>query len=277
MRGFRRPTAMTNLRLLVASVVFAVLGVVLLSCGDRGGADVGPGDEPGSLSITYVVTGATDGGQPRVLAPGSEIRFRFDGDRLGITAGCNTMGGTYTLEGTRLTVADLAMTEMACAAPLMEQDAWVASLLARDVQLLRGEAPSLISGDVVLTLADRKQVAPDQPLVGTAWIVDAIGSGGVDGAVSSVPQGVVARVMLTPDGAVQVFDGCNGGSGPVTVEEDTISWGQIEYALASCSDTDAVAVARAVREVLVGTTTFTLAEKSLTITRGERFVTFRAE
>lgn len=277
MSGFRRPTAMTNLRLLVASLVFAVLGVVLLSCGDSGGADPGPADGSTTLDVTYVVTGVIERGEPRALVPGSEIRLRFDGDRLGITAGCNSMGGTYTLDGTRLTVADLATTEMGCAAPLMEQDTWVAALFAEPVQLTTGAEPTLISGDVVLTLADREQVSPDEPLVGTSWTLDSIGTGGADGAVSSVPEGVTASVNFEDDGSVRLFDGCNGGGGPVTVDGATITWGQIGFTLVGCSDPGVVEVSQAVHEVLTGSTTFTIEEKSLTITNGDRFLGFRSE
>lgn len=268
---------MTNLRLLAASLVFAVLGVVLLSCGDRGDADPGPADGATTLDVTYVVTGVTDGGEPRPLVKGSEIRLRFDGDQLGISAGCNSMGGTYTLDGTRLTVSDLSMTEMGCDAPLMEQDSWVAGLFAEPVQLMTGAEPSLISGDVVLTLADREQVSPDKPLVGTTWTLDSIGTGGADGAVSSVPEGASASVTFRDDGSVRIFDGCNGGGGPVTVNGESITWGQIAFTLKGCGDPGVVEVSRAIHEVLTGSTTFTIEEKSLTITNGTRFLGFRSE
>ncbi len=276
MRGFGRPTAMTNLRLLAASLVFAVLGLVLLSCGDRGGADTGP-TAGNDLDVTYVVTGVTVGGAPHALVAGSQIRLTFDGDRLGITAGCNTMGGTYTLDGTRLRVSDLAMTEMGCEAALIEQDTWVVGLFERDVQLTAGTEPTLISGDVVLTLADREQVSPDKPLLGTTWTLDAIGVGGDEGAVSSVPAGVVATVRFGAGGTVQVRDGCNGGDGAAAVAEDTITWGDRSSDLRACPEPGIATVVEAFAAVLDGTTTFAIEEKSLTITRGDRFLSFRAE
>jgi len=269
---------MTNLRLLAVSLSFAVLGVVLLSCGDRGGADAtGPRDGDQKLDITYVVTGVTDGGQPRALVKGSEIRLRFEDGRLGISAGCNSMGGTYALDGTRLTVSDLSMTEMGCDAPLMEQDTWVAGLFGRAVQLTTGANASLISGEVVLTLADREQVSPDVALTGTTWVLDSLGTNGDDGAVSSVPQGVVATVTFEDDATVLVNDGCNGGGGPVVVEGDTIRWGDRTTDLKACVDPGVTEVSQAVAAVLSGTTTFSIEEKSLTITKGDRFLGFRAE
>lgn len=271
----RRPSAMTNLRLLVISVAFAVLGVLLLSCGDRGGVDPGPGGSS-ELEGTYVVTGVTEVGEPRALVKGSEIRLRFDGDRLGISAGCNSMGGTYVLDGTRLTVSDLATTDMGCDAALMEQDTWVAGLFDRDVQLTTGTDASLISGDVVLTLADRETVSPDRPLVGTRWTLDSLGSGGADGAVSSVPQGVEAWLEFEKDGTVVAYNGCNGGGGPATVDGDEITF-RIGWELRLCLDEDKQSVEELVLRVLTGVTTFNIEEKRLTITAGDASLGFIAE
>lgn len=278
MRGFRRHTAMTNLRLLAVSVAFAVLGVVLLSCGDRDDAP-GPGTEPGQtrLDVTYVVTGVTDGGEPRSLVQGSEIRLRFDGDRLGISAGCNAMGGTYTLDGTRLTVSALSMTEMGCDAPLMEQDTWVAGLFERDVQLTRGAEASLISGEVVLTLADREQVSPDRPLVGTKWVLDSIGSDGADGAVSSVPAGVTAWITLGRDGTFTVNDGCNGGGGNWVDDTDAVIFSDLVTDLRACVDPAVQEVAAAVRKVLDGTVGFVLEERALRLSGPGGHLGFRAD
>lgn len=276
MRRLRRPTAMTNLRLLGVSTLFAVLGLVLLSCGDRSGTDPA-GPRSGSLAdVTYVVTGVTEAGEPRSLVEGSEIRLRFEGGRLGISAGCNSMGGSYTLDGTRLSVSGLSMTEMGCDAPLMEQDSWVAGLFERDVQLTTGADAALISGDVVLTLADRKEVAPDEPLVGTTWTLDSIGTGGADGAVSSVPGAVPATLTFQDDGTVSVFDGCNQGAGPATVIGATIAWGTIGFTRKGCVDPGVQEVVEAFGEVIVGESTYLLEEKTLTVTTGDRFLGFRA-
>lgn len=280
MSGFRRPTAMTNLRLLAASLVFAVLGVVLLSCGDRGGTDPGPVVGSTTLDVTYVVTGVTDGGEPRSLVAGSEIRLRFDADRLGITAGCNSMGGTYTLDGTRLSVADLATTDMGCDAALMEQDTWVAGLFGRDVQLTTGAEPALISGDVVLALADREQVSPDRPLVGTRWELDTL----VDGeAASSLPQGSSGFLTLTTKTRYDTSVPCGSSQGGrYTVEGDRITFTVGSVGIADCfgGDPDIAGgnslVSEAFREVLGAGARWSIEENRLTITRGDRGLGFTA-
>lgn len=266
-----------------ALALIALLGALLFGCGDSGddagaGSDTSPTARTGQADpdVTYVVTGVTEKGEPRVLVPGSEIRLAFQDGRLGITAGCNSMSGAYRLEGTRLTVESLATTEMGCDQALMTQDAWVAGLFAEPVQLRTGNDAAIISGDVVLALTDREEASPDKPLTGTEWRLDSIGEGGADGAVSSIPQGVTASFTIGSDGAVEVFDGCNGGSGPVTVAGSTITWADRVQTLRGCSGASEE-VARTVGEVLSGATTFTVEEKTLTITKGDRFLGFRAD
>lgn len=252
----------------------AVLLLVVAGCGDEGGTTPLTPVEPGPDGTTYVVTAVTEAGKPRPLVDGTEIRLRFDDGQLSITAGCNSMSGRYELADGTLTVESLATTEMGCDPARMDQDTWVAGLFAGPVALRTGADPSLTSGDVVLALADREQVSPDKPLRGTKWLLDSIGAGGPDGAVSSVPAGVVAYLTVEKD-SVSVYDGCNGGSGPVQVEGDRIDFGDRVQTLRGCID-DRQAVANAIAEVLAGATTFTIEEKSLRITRGDSSLGFRA-
>lgn len=255
----------------------ALLGALATACGSGGEepGDVtgGPGDQTGATT-TYVVTGVTAGGEDRPLVPGSEIRFTFDSGRLGIQAGCNSMSGEYALDGTTLQVGALATTEMGCDQPLMDQDAWVAGLFDGPVELVTGEDAAITSGDVVLTLADRREVHPDKPLVGTKWLLDSIGTGGDDGAVSSVPQGVVAYATFE-DGQVLLYDGCNGGSAPLTVQGDTLTVGDRTQTLRGCTGATAE-VEKAVGEVFSDEVDFAITEDVLTLTRGDRVLGFRA-
>lgn len=271
-----RPTGMTNLRLLAVSLLFALLGGVLLSCGDRGGEDpASPADGATKLDVTYVVTGATVGGKPRSLVKGSEIRLRFDGDRLGISAGCNTMGGTYTLDGTRLTTESLSMTDMGCDAPLMDQDTWLAGLFDRDVQLTRAADASLISGDVVLALADRRQVSPDKPFDGTFWQLDTIAAGGADGTASSVGEGVVVYVRI--DGQrFDAYDGCTGGVGQVEVAGSTVTFRLGAMDDIGCAGPDGLQAQRLIRAMLDGQAVFAVEESRMTLTEGTQVLGFRA-
>lgn len=263
---------MTSPRTLLVAPLLALL--VLAGCGDESS---GPGGDPGKDpdGTTYVVTGVTVGGEPHRLVRGTQIRLSFDDGRLGISAGCNSMGGNYTLDGTRLTVEPLAMTDMGCDRPLMEQDAWVAGLFEGPVQFT-GE--SVISGDTVLTLADRRDVSPDLPLVGTQWRLDGIGSGeGPDGSVASVPADArAATLRITENGRAEVYDGCNRGTGPAVVDENagTVDFGARATTRMACPGTEEVV--DAVNDVLDGLTTYAITEKSLTLTNGDASLYFVA-
>lgn len=75
-------------------------------------------------------------------APGGEAyTVQFQNGRLSARFGCNSMAGSYQLDGQRLTAGALAMTRMACPDMTMEADA--AKVLALPVQLVWGPADRL--------------------------------------------------------------------------------------------------------------------------------------
>ncbi|MET3960500.1 heat shock protein HslJ [Marmoricola sp. OAE513] len=260
-----------------------LVGLLLTGCGSTGveqrpaarnGVD-GPG-----LTAEYVVTGATSGGKPRPLVRGSEIRISIADGRISISAGCNAMNGAYTLTGTRLeVVGGLATTDMGCEKPLMDQDAWVAGLFTRPVQLSTGKDAAIISGDVVLGLADRADLHPDEPLAGTVWVLDSVGESKPDSPVSSVPEGLVAYLRLE-DGEALTYDGCNGGGAPYERKGDRLVFGDLTTDLRGCTGPQADDLARlheAYAEVFAGTASYSIKEKRLTLTHGDVVLGFRAE
>lgn len=257
--------------------------VLLAACGNEGEAPrdaVGRGPA-GADGTAYVVTGVTVAGERQDLVPGSEIRLAFADGSLRITAGCNTMSGDYELVGTRLSVAPLAMTEMGCAPRLMEQDAWVAGLFERPVQLATGDDASLISGDTVLSLTDREVASPDLPLAGTTWVLDSIGTGtGPDGAVSSVPAEWGAELEVRADHSFSYFWGCGSNDGgTVAIEDGTATWTVEVSGIADCVEhvEGSEEAEEALKAVIHGRTGFSIDEDRLTITRGDRTLGFVAK
>ncbi len=223
-----------------------------------------PGSPGGSAPAgldgrTFLSTGTTG----RVLVAGSRVRLAFEGGRLTASAGCNTLAGTYTLVGGHLAASGLSSTEMGCDAALMEQDAWLAALLASAEVTLDGAALTLAAGSVTVTLADRVVSDPDRPLMGTRWIVDGIESGG---AVSSMPAGVTASLTFGA-GRVAVETGCNSGGGPIDVADGTITFGDLALTAMACPG-DASAAEGAVVAVLRGRVAYTITAGTLTLTAG---------
>ncbi len=66
---------------------------------------------------------------------GTEFTARFEAGQVSGNGGCNQYGGSYIVEGNRLTIAELYSTEMACLEPegLMEQEAYLLEFLGSAV------------------------------------------------------------------------------------------------------------------------------------------------
>jgi heat shock protein HslJ len=166
---------------------------------------------------------------------GTQIRLVFQPDgSLGVTAGCNHIGGTYRIDGTTLLVGAGAMTDMGCDEPRHAQDEWIVGVLTSKPTLaLAGADLRLTAGTVSIHLVDREVADPDRPLTGTRWTVDSIRA---RDAVSSIPAGAVATLVIAADGTVAVETGCNSGSGHVTATGDQLRFSDLATTKRGCLD-----------------------------------------
>lgn len=257
---------MTRLPHLLLTV--ATTTILLAAC-SAAGAPASP--TPGSIALdghTYLSTGST-----RVtLIPGSRVTLTFDEGRISANAGCNSMGGDYTLDGDRLTTGQMITTEMGCAEPLMQQDQWLAAFIA-DVQVTQdGDTLTLDDGKgTTLTLLDKEVATPDQPIEGTLWVLDGIITGD---AVSSIPVGVVASIRIVDD-QLELNAGCNKGGGPVTVTPETLTFGPLMLTKMAC-EAPGGAVEGAMTSVLTGTVPYSIDADRLTLDAGADGLLFRA-
>ena len=66
---------------------------------------------------------------------GTEFTTSFEAGQVSGSGGCNQYGGSYIVEGNRLTIAEMYSTEMACLEPegLMEQEAYLLEFLGSAV------------------------------------------------------------------------------------------------------------------------------------------------
>ena len=181
------------------------------------------------------------------------------------------MGGTYTIAGGRLTTTQMMTTEMGCEQPRMQQDQWLAALLSGSTISLAGDTLTLDDGTIQLTLQDREVADPDRPIEGTNWILDGIRTGD---AVSSVPAGVTASIRIA-DGQIAVNDGCNVGSGTVTVAADTLTFGPLMMSKRPCQ-VGTAAWNRRSRRSSTGTVHYAIEADVLTIDAGASGLTYRA-
>lgn len=234
------------------ALLAAVVVLVSASCGDA------PARWTAPVGKAYVATG----GQGIDLPAASHLRIEFGTDRLAVSGGCNSIGGAYSLEhGVLVAEGGWSQTEMACDEPLMALDRAVIDLLSAGPTVdLQGDVLTITSGDVVLTLREEAPAA-DLPLEGTTWTVVGLVSGDT---VSSV---AVSPTLRIHDGRVDVFTGCNKGSAPVTVEEASLSVGELIRTATDCAP-DVMTVEWAVEAVLHGTVDYRIEGTRLELRNG---------
>jgi len=185
----------------------------------------------------FLSVAVTDGGIDRPLVAGTQLRLSFSAGSLGAQAGCNHIGGNYRLDGDRLVFEGAGMTEMGCDPARHAQDDWLIQFLSsRPTAQLVVDELVLTSGATVIRFADRRVAAPDRPLVGPTWVLVALIEGGADGAVSSVPNGVLASLRFHDDGRVEVQTGCNDGGGRWALDGSSIRFADIVLTERACLD-----------------------------------------
>ncbi len=225
-----------------------MVGLLAAGCGDDGGEvdaggsttsipSTGPDGGGGGSELqgrTFLSTSVAADGEDRPLVEGTTITLVFDED-LGASAGCNQMGGDVSLDGGRIQVGPLSMTEMGCEAALMEQDEWLADFLTAGPNWsLEADTLTLIGEDgTTIVLVDREVADPDRALVGPTWTGESI----IDGeTASSIVEGFEPTFEFSDDGVVSVFDGCNQGSANYEIEGESITFDSGAFTGMACLD-----------------------------------------
>jgi len=253
-----------------------LLGTLLLlaSCGTTAtpGGDIGPAVD----GRTFVSTGVAVDGADHPLVAGSVISMTFASGRLSVNANCNTMSDQVRFNATRMTLASaLTTTEMGCPEPLMAQDRWLAGLLSAGGDLtVSSDVLTFVSAATSITLQDSRTATPAAPLVMTKWTLDTIIEGD---AASNVPTGATASLSIG-SGRSKAFvqTGCNTGSGEVEVSPATLTFGPMALTKRACLDPAGVLVESAIVAVLQGDVAYVVTGRTLTLTNGDRSLTFRA-
>ena len=225
----RRPTRFIS-HLAIGLALLSILGIAA-GCSAAGASGAPLADRD------FLSTRVTDGGAPRPLVDGTRIRLHFGATDLAISAGCNSIGGTYRIDGGQLVFDGGAMTEMGCDDARHAQDDWLVTFLAsRPAARLTGNDLVLESGSVVVTLLDREVAEPDANIAGPTWTVESIINGD---AVSSIPNGAKATLVFKADGSLEVFAGCNQGGSTWKAVAGGIEIGDIMLTKKGCAGAEA--------------------------------------
>ena len=216
----------------------------------------------------------TDKGKSKVLVPGTKIRLTFSDGTLGASAGCNSMSGDYKVVDGKLVVGPMATTEIGCPTNLADQDEWLAAFLgAKPALALDGNNLVLTTDDTEITLLDREQAEPDQPLTMITWGLTTL----IDGeSASSIPTGVSATLLFADDGTFTFSDGCNSGGGKYALDGDNITFSEVVTTDMACGG-DADSVQSAIAEVFgADDVTYAIDHSTLTLTAGDHGLMYDA-
>jgi len=232
------------------------------------------GTAPDLNGRTFLSITVTENGVLKALVADTRIRLNFQDGQLGATAGCNSMGGTYSIQDGKLIFHGGGMTEMGCDPARHAQDDWLLGFLgSQPTVTVNGHDLVLASGSTTVALLDREVAEPDQPLSGPTWTLSSIITGQ---AVSSVPVGVTATIKFNADGTVDINPGCNTGGGSYTVDGDEITFSDLVTTAMACI-ASAMDVENAVLAVLSGNpVTFAIEAGSLTLMAGNHGLQFSA-
>ena len=263
------------MRRAVMSLCLAML-MPLAACGDddSSGSDASSDDSPAPVTAadlagrTFVSTTVTG----FELIDGTAIRISFEEDHLSASAGCNTVGGAYTVENGLLSVSEPSATLMACDPKLMTQDDQLIGFLTDDPSItVSGDVLTLTGADVTVEM--RQDSGEDgAPLVGTSWTLDSI----VDGdTAASVPSGVEPPTLEISDaGEAVVFTGCNRGGASVEVSDASLTFGPLRLTRMACGDA-ATGVEASVTSVIDGKVDYSINGDVLTVSKDAQALEYR--
>lgn len=210
---------------------------VTLTIGGEARRGCGGGPLPaGALNNTGWRVAAING-QPVDIErdnPGA-AHISFANGLLSGNVGCNSFGGVYLTGDTWLATADLAATEMACAAPIMENERIALELLRGHANLENGDGGQLVisDGHYQMTLypsaCERCDDAenPIKPALQNSWRLSSLNQEPIGAAETGYD--------LTFDGnRFTASAGCNRISGSYSADEDTIRFGQVISTRKAC-------------------------------------------
>ena len=203
---------------------------------------------------TFVVSEVTG----HEIVPDTAIVITVEEQQLGVQAGCNAMGGGYTIIGQTLLVETMISTMMACDEPLMEQEQWVSAFLTSKPKV------TVEGGTIVLTgrgtVAETMTLVPaSTALDGTIWKLDSVD---VNSTTSLVP---VEVRMAFGDGRVTLDAGCNVISGPAVIESNSLTAGPLISTRKACADPQVTAAETLLTTVFDGTLPMTLTGNQMTL------------
>jgi heat shock protein HslJ len=196
--------------ILAGASLVAIVVAAIVTAGCISGTST-PGGVAGLTGTSWALDSyLAENGTLVPVLPGTEVTAAFGTDgRVGGSAGCNSYGGNYSLDGTALSVSSLVQTLKLCEKPegIMEQEARFMDLLGSAAECrIEDDRLEIVDSAGATTLVFVKGPAP-AALSGTSWTL--VSLAGEDGTMAPVLAGTNVTAAFGTDGRVGGSAGCN--------------------------------------------------------------------
>lgn len=178
-----------------------------------------------------------DGEMVDALTDTTTMEFSGDGEFSG-SAGCNSYGGSYTLDGTSIELSEAISTLMAC----IDENA-----MTQETQFLTNlpnvRSYAIVDDQLQLLGADGAPVftfnaVDPAPLFGTNWVLTSYNNG--SGGIVSALEGVEVTATFGEDGRLTGNAGCNSYNAAYEASGGTISINAPVSTRMACADPEGV-------------------------------------
>ena len=198
------------------------------------------------------------------LGAGGNVTARFGQGQVSGSSGCNRYQGSYTVDGTQMTVGPLVGTMMACPSPVMEiEDAFRGAFGGGGRFVVENDRLTLTS-NAGTVLVFRAQ--PEASLEGAAWSVTGYNNG---------RQAVVSPLLHTEltlafrDGALSGSSGCNRYTGTYKREGERLTIGPLASTRKACPGQDVMQQEQQFLAALQGVATWSIRDDRLDLRTGD--------
>jgi heat shock protein HslJ len=194
-----------------------------------------PVEGPDGLEGTaWLLVSHGDPASPIPVLDGTEITATFSDGQVTGSAGCNTYGAPYTVDGDDITIGPGRLTLMACEEPIMAQE-------QAFMQALSGATSFRVEGDALAIAYDDGMelafAAQPSGLAGSAWTVAGYNNG------REAVVGVLAGTELTAeftDDTMAGSAGCNTYRARYSVDGDAMTLGPAATTRMMCATPEGV-------------------------------------
>lgn len=218
--------------------------IVGLACGPET-------DAPSLDDRVFLSQSVTEGGAPRALVDGTQLRLTFfESPRVGASAGCNSLQGSYAIDGGSFVVTDAGQTAIGCDAALHDQDDWYfAFVLSSPSIVIDGDSLVLDKDGTRIEYLDQEVATPDATLTSRTWTVEAI----IEGDLAQLAQWPApATLVFGADHRVTIDTSCNSGSGTFAVAGTGLAFSDVSVTERGCTDPQLADLERVMLGLLLG-------------------------